>query len=155
MVGGLEEPTSQLKLLNALTIEEQLAFLRSTLDTMDDDDTNHIDRLQMTMELYASGDELKFAKFIEDEFKRSDLSEKLREKIVHGLLIDRNQLMADAIVQNMRRSPDKVFFFAVGLGHLVGKDSVQDFLALKSVIVKRVANATELRREDAVQEPIR
>lgn len=137
-VGGLEEPTSQLELLDALTSEEQIAFLKATLDSMDDDDTNNIDRLQTTMDLYSSGDEEAFAKFIDDDFQRNGLPKELRHKIINGVLIRRNQLMADAILDNMKLNSGEVFFFAVGVGHLVGKDSVQNFLKQKSAVIERV-----------------
>ena len=139
LVGGLEQATSQLKTLVSLTNEEQLAFLKGTLDGMDDDDAKNIDRLSLTIELYASGDAEKFRQFIDEDLKRSTISDELRDKIIQGLLVDRNKLMAESIAKNMQQSSDRIFFFAVGVGHLVGKDSVQDFLKSHDMTIERVS----------------
>lgn len=142
-VGGLEQATGQLQGIIDLPIEEQAAFLKATLDGMDKDEADGIDRIRETMELYASGDEEKFTKFVNDEFNRIGLDPKIAERIETALLGDRNKLMAEAAHKLMKDNPDKSYFFAVGLGHLVGKDTVQEFLQKEGYRITRVTEAED------------
>jgi uncharacterized protein YbaP (TraB family) len=141
-VGGLESPDSQLQGVISLPLEEQIAFLKATLDGMDDDDAAGIDRVHEILQHYAAGDEQKFVTLFEEEFQRIKLSQDLTSRILDALLHARNQDMANSIDRIITRSPEKSVFFAVGLGHLTGKDSVQEFLTQKGYRVTRFESET-------------
>jgi uncharacterized protein len=138
-VGGLEKPDGQLEGIIQLPLADQIRFLQATLDGMDEDDSAGIDRLDQTMRKYASGDEQEFAEFIEAEMKRIKLPEELTNRIMSTLLSGRNAKMADSIDRLVSESPETSFFFAVGLGHLTGKETVQDFLRKKGFTIQRTA----------------
>ncbi len=147
-VGGLEKATGQLQGIIDLPVEEQAAFLKATLDGMDEDEAAGIDRIQQTMELYTSGDEAKFEKFIEEEFDRIKLDKDIANRITTALLGDRNKQMAEAADALMKDNPEKSYFFAVGLGHLVGKDKVQEFLESRGYKVTRVTDVPASENTD-------
>jgi uncharacterized protein YbaP (TraB family) len=141
-VGGLESPDSQLRGLLSLSRDDQTTFLKATLDGMDADDAQGIDRIQEVLELYAGGDETKFVELFEEEFRRIHLPPELTERILDGLLRDRNQKMAVAIDELIQKTPEKSCFFAVGLGHLTGRRSVQEFL---------IADGYRISRQESIQ----
>lgn len=53
------------------------------------------------------------------------------------LLVQRNKRMAARIVELLVNKPDK-YFFAVGAGHLVGDDSIVDFIRRAGFSVKHL-----------------
>lgn len=139
VIGGLEDASKQLKPLTDLPIEKQTEFLKASLDQMDkDDEDEESDTLTTLKTLYASGDEKKFQENFESEMDNMDVSPELQKLFKKTLLGDRNVRMADAIVDRMKKTPEKVCFFAVGCGHLIGDDSVQVHLKKKSVNSARV-----------------
>lgn len=138
-VGGLEKPEEQLQGIVELPLDDQIAFLKATLDGMDNDDAEQIDRLQQTMKHYASGDADGFGRFLRAEFTRTGLRKELIDSITDNLLTIRNRKMATEIVRRLRLSPKQSFFFAVGVGHLVGDTSVQTILQQQKVTVTRVS----------------
>jgi len=130
-IGGLEKPGEQLVKLIEMPLDDQIKFLEASLDGMDADDEAGIPRLKQTMEKYASGDPKEFDDFMQSEMERIDLPEELTDRILTALLSDRNQRMAASIDALMKDSKDTTSFFAVGVAHLTGEDSVQDFLRKK------------------------
>ncbi|MFN9977553.1 MAG: TraB/GumN family protein, partial [Phycisphaerae bacterium] len=61
----------------------------------------------------------------------------LTDKILSGLLYDRNRVMAEAADDLMKKHPQDSYFFAVGLGHLTGKQTVQQFLQARGYRIER------------------
>jgi uncharacterized protein YbaP (TraB family) len=136
-IGGLESPDDQLQGITALTIEEQTEFLKATLDGMDTDDNEGVDRIEEILDVYSEGDITKFETLFEEEFQRIGLSRELTDKILSGLLYDRNRVMAEAADDLMKKHPQDSYFFAVGLGHLTGKQTVQEFLQARGYRIER------------------
>lgn len=128
-IGGLEDPAVQLRGLTGLSDGEQLQFLQATLDDMDRDDSAGADRLTETMRNYASGDPVAFGRFMDEEMQRTQLAPELTARIQKALLWDRNRDMARAIHRVVSDHRGTCCFFAVGVGHLTGKETVQDHLA--------------------------
>ena len=107
---------------------------------MDDDERNGIARLQMTKQLYATGDDQAFGDFIDAEFQRTKLDSELLKMIRTSLLYERNLDMAQEIDRLLNTETDRKFFFSVGIGHLVGDRTVQDELRRRGYTVTRVAS---------------
>lgn len=136
-IGGLESPDDQLRGITGLTIEEQTEFLKATLDGMDNDDNEGVDRIEEILDVYSEGDSTKFETLFEEEFQRIGLSRGLTDKILSGLLYDRNRVMAETADELMKKHPQDSYFFAVGLGHLTGKHTVQEFLQARGYRIER------------------
>lgn len=154
-VGGLEDGARQLQPLIDLPLDDQIAFLRATLDGMDEDDENNINRLELTMRKYASGDAEEFAAFMQAEMDRLELRDELTQRIHKALLTDRNRTMADSIHGRVSAAPSVPHFFAVGLGHLTGDQTVQDALRERGYRVKREepeATAVDPTRDEETPE---
>lgn len=137
-IGGLEDPSTQLTGMDALTKQEQLAFLEDSLRSMEEGDEEGEDPEAELAELYLSGDVDKIESFFTEEMNEGDLDEALIEKIMDAMLHDRNERIAKTIVESMKESPDKSFFFAAGTAHFVGDKSVQRYLKEMGVEVRRV-----------------
>jgi len=148
IIGGLEDARLQLKPLTDLSLEEQTEFLTASLDQMDKDDASGEDRMGKLKSLYASGDEKAFHEYFEADLKQMAVSEDLQTLFKKTLLGDRNERMAMAIIDRMKKTPDRICFFAVGCGHLIGDDSVQVSLKKQSVASARVPEQKAEAKED-------
>lgn len=124
-ISGLETPAQQLGYFDALPEAAQRAFLATVIDTPED----IREEFDGMLESWRRGDEAMIAATFDDELAYSDV---LRE----ALLTSRNANWAEQIVERLDR-PGTVFL-AVGAGHLVGEDSVQDFLRQRGIRVARV-----------------
>ncbi|QJU59519.1 TraB/GumN family protein [Sphingomonas sp. AP4-R1] len=124
-VEGLETAASQLAYFDALPESAQRTFLAAVLEDPKDARAE-FDRMVKT---WMAGD----VKGIEQSFaEEPDFTPELR-----GLLIrKRDELWAAALAERLK-TPGTVFV-AVGAGHLVGPDSVQQMLASKGLKVIRV-----------------
>jgi uncharacterized protein YbaP (TraB family) len=60
------------------------------------------------------------------------------EKKAAGIETDRNVSMSATIDEKLQAAPDQVNFFAVGTGHLVGKESIVTLLAAKGYQITRI-----------------
>uniref|UniRef100_A0A914EKV4 Metalloprotease TIKI homolog n=1 Tax=Acrobeloides nanus TaxID=290746 RepID=A0A914EKV4_9BILA len=63
---------------------------------------------------------------------------KLIERFVEGMLTKRNIIMSKRIDEMLRKNPKTKYFIAFGLGHFMGKDSVQDHLINYGYTIKEV-----------------
>lgn len=124
-VEGLETAASQLAYFDALPEASQRTFLAAV---MEDPKEARADFDRM-VKSWMAGDLRAIEKSFADE---PDFTPELR-----GLLIrKRDELWAAALAERLKR-PGTVFV-AVGAGHLVGPDSVQQMLATKGLKVTRV-----------------
>ena len=58
-------------------------------------------------------------------------------EVYAALMTDRNRLWADRLAELMEQETG-TFFVAVGVGHLVGPDRLQGFLAEKGFVAERL-----------------
>uniref|UniRef100_A0A914EJU9 Metalloprotease TIKI homolog n=1 Tax=Acrobeloides nanus TaxID=290746 RepID=A0A914EJU9_9BILA len=63
---------------------------------------------------------------------------KLIERFVEGMLTKRNIIMSKRIDEMLRKNPKTKYFIAFGVGHFIGKDSVQDHLISYGYTIKEV-----------------
>lgn len=121
---ALETPEYQLGLFDSLPLASQRSYLREVA----------VNAPKITSELGAmiaawkAGDAPRLARLI-----NADQSD---PKLAEALLIGRNRHWADWIAQRLSQ-PGKVFI-AVGAGHLAGHGSVQEQLAKRGIVAKRV-----------------
>jgi uncharacterized protein YbaP (TraB family) len=128
VVGGLEDPSLQLRELFKLSKEEQSQFVKSSLKAMDDADARNEDQLMTTINYYLRGDAKAFHKYFMDDMKSGGMPKPLQEKLIQGLLISRNQRMAKQIKELTAAFPNRKHFFAVGTAHMLGENNVLTYL---------------------------
>jgi len=137
-VGSLENATSQMDGLDALTKEEQIIFLQDSLEGMEEADDEDIDYEAKITNLYLKGDGEGIQAYFDEEMSDDDLPEGLADKILKALLYDRNKEMAETIKKALKDHPDKAHFFAAGTAHFVGPNSVQQYLKEAGIEAVRV-----------------
>ena len=75
----------------------------------------------------------------EEERKMAiDIHTYLRDRII----FERNEIMARRIMKLIEDDPSTSYFFAFGVGHFIGKDSVVDILRKRNISVERIPPET-------------
>jgi len=124
-ISGLEKPEQQLGYLNALSEEDQRAFLNTVLD----DPTESRKEFDGMLAAWVRGDEKAIAKTF-------DGADEMTPRLRAVLLDQRNANWATWLAERLAR-PGTILV-AVGAGHLAGKDSVQAKLAARGLKATRV-----------------
>lgn len=123
---GLENAEQQIKVFANMTREEELAYLRTTMEEYEKASTE----LDLMVEQWSHGDlaglEQMFVTDIRDE----------SPDLYDALLRNRNANWVEQI-QGMLKGKG-VIFIAVGAGHLIGPDSVLEMLKAKGIHSTRV-----------------
>lgn len=127
-VQGLETFEEQLGFFAGLSEADQIAFLNSTVDSLD----GYQDEIDELVDAWSKGDVDRVAGLMNEGM---DDSTPAVEKV---LLTDRNVRWADWIAKRMA-VPGTVFL-AVGAGHLAGPNSVQAQLASRRLTATRIAD---------------
>lgn len=122
-VTGFETIDEQIRILAGFPEEDQLAFLRSTLESFENA-TVELDKL---VEAWAAGDIEAIESIGVEPMRESG------EELYQALLVRRNTNWADQIQTLLEGSGTA--FIAVGSAHLVGDDSVQEILEQRGVEV--------------------
>lgn len=122
-VTGFETIDEQIRILAGFPQEDQLDFLRSTLEDFDTATTD-LDKL---VEAWATGDVEAIETVGVDPMRESS------EELYQALLVRRNTNWADQIQTELAGSGTA--FIAVGAAHLAGDDSVQEILEGRGVEV--------------------
>lgn len=124
-IKALETVEQQLRFFADLPPAIELEFLRATLDDIDAGP----ETLRALADSWARGDLRSFERLFLDEMRQE------HPELYRVLLVDRNEAWARAIQAELAGSG--VSFFAVGAGHLVGPDSVQERLEARGVRARR------------------
>jgi uncharacterized protein YbaP (TraB family) len=137
---GMQETKDQVAGFNQLTEDEQIALLRSTLDSLDKDRRAGRDRMKEAADLYVAGDPDKL-----DAFATESLAElvggkdgPLAEKLIKSILKDRDVIMAEYIAATLKKNPGDVHFFAAGAAHYASADSVRSKLEKQGYKITRI-----------------
>jgi len=123
-VTGFETIDEQVRILAGFPQEDQLAFLRSTLEAFEDA-TVELDRLVAS---WAAGDVEAIESIGVQPMRESS------EEVYQALLVRRNTNWANQIETMLEGSGTA--FIAVGAAHLAGDDSVQEILERRGVDVE-------------------
>jgi len=132
-VAGIETAEEQMNAFDALTLNEQILFLESTLDYME----KYKDYLQTMKELYIKGNSKELLTFLNQSFEDKKYK-KLEEKFFEELLYKRNVIMAKRIDTLLKKDRKKSYFFAFGAMHFLDKKSVIEYLEGYGYKVTRV-----------------
>ena len=122
-ITGFETIDEQIRILAGFPEEDQLAFLRSTLEDFETASTD-LDKLVAS---WAAGDVEAIESVVIESMRESS------EELYQALLVRRNTNWADQIQTELAGSGTA--FIAVGAGHLAGDDSVQNILERRGVEV--------------------
>ena len=120
----LEEHTAYLA---DLSVEVQRRYLLNTLEK----GKEGVDESDALYEAWITGNVDNLAKLAIGDAPQ-DLPE-----VYAALMTDRNRLWADRLAELMEQETG-TFFVAVGIGHLVGPDQLQNFLAEKGLVAERM-----------------
>jgi hypothetical protein len=124
-IQGLETIDKQIGILAGMPEADQLAFLRSLLESYEDA-TVELDRM---VGAWASGDVASLEEIAIDEMQSET------PELYEALLVRRNTDWANQIETMLEGSG--TVFIAVGAAHLAGDDSVQEILGDRGVTVSR------------------
>lgn len=125
-IEGFETAREQVGHLADLSEDEQLAFLENVVDRA----ARGADLPARIADAWESGDVAAI-----DSILNSELKAKM-PKLYRRLLVDRNRRYAERIEALLAGKEDQLV--AVGVGHLVGGDSIQAFLGRKGVKLRRI-----------------
>ena len=123
-ITGFETIDEQVRILAGFPEEDQLAFLRSTLEDFETATTD-LDKLVAS---WATGDVEAIESLVLGSMRESS------EELYQAMLVRRNTNWADQIQSELEGSG--TVFIAVGAGHLAGDDSVQNILERRGVEVE-------------------
>jgi len=123
-ITGFETIDEQVRILAGFPEEDQLAFLRSTLEDFETATTD-LDKLVAS---WATGDVEAIESLVLGSMRESS------EELYQAMLVRRNTNWADQIQSELEGSG--AVFIAVGAGHLAGEDSVQNILERRGVEVQ-------------------
>jgi len=136
-VGGLKTAESQIAVFDELSQQEQINYLKDSLDTIEEAMAKNKEPGTQMLDAYLSGDT---AHLVELFTEYMDFSDPFSVKLYHRLLTNRDQGMSNKIESMIENNPDKSYFFAVGAAHLPRKDGIVGLLREKGYTVTRVTN---------------
>lgn len=125
-IEGFDTPEAQVRTLADLPEGEQLAFLENVIDRA----AGGADLPNKIATAWESGDVAAIDSILNAEIKLKMPS------LYRRLLVDRNRRYAERIEALLAGKEDQ--FVAVGVGHLVGTDSIRAFLERKRVKLRRI-----------------
>lgn len=132
-LGGIETLKEQISYFDTFTLEEQVLFLESTLDYMEENK----DAMKTLKQLYIQGDSQKLLDYTYSQFGEGKYK-KIEEKFMEELLYKRNRLMVDRIEKLLKQDTSKSYFFAFGVLHFLDKKSVVSYLEKRGYKVHRM-----------------
>lgn len=134
-IGGLETVREQLELFDGLTSVEQIEMLEQTLDHRDRATAAGRNIVTEMLDAYVAGEEVALERIMREEYDPTDA---LSVKLMKRVLFDRNESLTARMLARVRAEPQKVFFFAVGSGHVVGKEGIVERLRQQGLLADRV-----------------
>ncbi|HZG09271.1 MAG TPA: TraB/GumN family protein [Allosphingosinicella sp.] len=125
-IEGFDTPERQVRYLADLPEAEQIAFLENVLDRA-------AGGTDLPLKIAAAWEQGDLATI--DSVLNSELKAKA-PSLYRRLLVERNVRYADSIVELLARDQDQLV--AVGVGHLVGSDSIVAMLEAKGIALRRI-----------------
>ena len=123
---GLENAEQQIKVFASMTREQELEYLRTTMEEYEKASTE----LDHMVEQWSHGDLAGLEQMFVTDMKTET------PDLYEALLLNRN---ANWVMQIQEMLKGKgVIFIAVGAGHLIGPDSVLSMLKAKGIASERV-----------------
>ncbi|RLB59950.1 MAG: hypothetical protein DRI34_00045 [Deltaproteobacteria bacterium] len=132
---ALEKIAEQVDIFDSLKTAEQVQLLRSALEYYRKKKKQGKDPVAELVAVYRSGDAAAIRRKVMEEYDQSDPLEK---RLLDKIFFERNRRLAERIAERLRQHGDQVWFFAVGAGHLPGKDGIVERLRRSGFTVTRV-----------------
>jgi uncharacterized protein YbaP (TraB family) len=136
VVGGLETPEEQLAVFESLTAKEQAVLVEQAVELHDEARAAKRDPLSELLEAYVAGKDEELLRLVKEEY---DPRDPVSAKLMKRVFTDRNRILFERMLARTKTSPDKVLFFAVGAGHLLGDDGVVARLSKQGLTPARLA----------------
>lgn len=133
-VGGIESISEQLAAFESMSDEEQILMHEATLDYLE----QNKDYTKIMRELYLGGDEKALMQYLTSMMFQEERYRALEEKFMRSVLYDRNERMAERIMEKVKANPQKVYLFAFGAMHFLDKGSVIELLQKEGFKVERI-----------------
>lgn len=127
----LESVQAQMALFGRMTTAEQALFLQETIDAIED--SEQANDARAIAAAWAAADRAALDRIADKTATDDSFSGRFVSRV---LLDERNPLLADGIVKLLAR--EKLSVAAIGVLHLVGKNSVPELLRQKGLRVERV-----------------
>ena len=118
--GGLETVQEQLGVFDSLSIEDQIQFLTDTVEFLHQNNNESNDFVESTLNAYLDGELNELMTHLMSYMKDNDFYADL----LNNLIDNRNIQMTEDIVHLVTGNPDEKYFFAVGVGHFWGENSI-------------------------------
>jgi len=133
---AIETMDEQVAIFESLTPEEQVAQLESTLAACERAAAEGTSPCRQLIEIYLRGEESEQTQALEAGSGNADDS--TNRRLMSQLVAERNVRMAERIVARLRDEPERVHFFCLGAGHMVGDDGVVARLVRDGFQVRRL-----------------
>lgn len=127
----LESVQSQMSLFGRMSTADQALFLQETIDAIED--SGQASDARAIASAWAAADQAALDRIAHKTATDDTFSGRFVSRV---LLDERNPLLADGIAKLLAR--EKLSVAAIGVLHLVGKDSVPELLRRKGLRVERV-----------------
>ncbi len=134
-VAGIETPQEQIDVFDSLSLKEQIKTLKEALDKREENKKKGIDPFEEMLNIYLQGDLDQLQAKMKEEY---DPNDPLMKKMWKRLFTDRNIRMTQRIQEKIKAAPDQSFFFAIGAGHMPGKQGIVQLLRKAGLKVVRV-----------------
>ncbi|MBN2250389.1 MAG: TraB/GumN family protein [Campylobacterales bacterium] len=140
-VGGIERVEEQLSAMEALSEREQLLMLEATLDYLE----QNRDYVTTIQKLYRNGDEKALMAYLTSMMFQEEKYRALEERFMQLILYERNERMAQRILQKVKENPQKTYLFAFGVMHFLDRGSVTELLEKEGFKAERIGSPKEVR----------
>lgn len=130
-VGGLEAIEDQTGIFDALSNDQQVQLLEDTAEFLIEQDDEFISQ---SVQEYIDGDLDGLMKHLMAYMQ----GDELYDNLLFQLINQRNMQMAERIISLTSQNPDEQYFFAVGVGHFWGDDSIIKLLEQQGYTIESV-----------------
>ena len=122
--GGLESVNDQLSIFESLTREQQIIFLKDTLEFLEEENVKGNGFVEQSLQAYLQGDLDILMTHLMSYMKHEGFYETLLDELIDK----RNHKMTETILSLVDEHPEEKFFFAVGAGHFWGETGINALL---------------------------
>ncbi|MCB9899294.1 MAG: TraB/GumN family protein [Planctomycetes bacterium] len=135
--GALETVEQQIGLFEHTSLEEQARMIESSLDQIEKAAAEGRSPNEALLRDYLAGDADALLNMADAESESDDTTEE-SARFERNLVVDRNMVMLDGILDLLDDHPGKSFFFAVGALHQVGPYGLAALLEAEGFDVTRI-----------------
>jgi uncharacterized protein YbaP (TraB family) len=133
-VDGVESIEEQIAAMDSFTLEEQIADLNETVAYL----RKNRDFIDKMKNVYMEGNSHKMMALIKETMLHSGTHSKVEKKFMQVMLYDRNTKMTNVIVQSVKSYPKSIYFFAFGVMHFLGEQSILTKLEAQGYSIRRI-----------------